>query len=120
MIEIKLRIYTDPEKTPLSRQKIKEVEVIKWLTSGDADDQHQKTIENWIKQLVRLLNEQFSTLTDEEIDLSKSGFFFGRGDIAMIFDDSYFHKTCKFKFDSEDFIIEITTRNEIKHHFKVI
>ena len=114
MIEVRLKIYTDPEKTPLSRQTVKEIETVKWFPTKDTVC--YTIIISELKQLVRLLNGHFLSLKDNEIDLSyKSGFCFSQYDTDLIINNSYYHKSCKFRFDSDDFVIEITT----KHHFEL-
>ena len=121
MIELKIKLLVNPEKNRLSRQMVNEVETIEWLRSyvGNIADEVKKDISNKIleivKKLFRLMAVDFSVLSDEDLDLSSSGLLFDSDDVAFIVGNSYFHKSCNFRFDSEDFVFEITSRNEDKH-----
>lgn len=121
MIEIKIKIFVNPEKNRLSRQMVNEVETIEWLRSyvGNITDEVKKEISDKIletvKELFRLMAVDFSVLSD--IDLSSSGLLFDSDDVASIVGNPYFHKSCNFRFDSGDFVFDITSRNENKHIF---
>ena len=115
--EIKIKLSVNPEKNRLSRQMVNEVETIEWFSSCDGDLTSDKRVEisdkilKIVKKLFRLMSVEFSVL--EDIDLSTSGLLFDSDDVAFIAENSYFHKSCNFRFDSEDFVFEITSRKEI-------
>jgi hypothetical protein len=122
MIELKIKLSVNPEKNRLSRQMVNDVETIEWLRPyANISEETKKEISNKIlgivKELFRLMAVDFSILKDDEINLSSSGLLFDSDDVAFIVEKSYFHKSCNFRFDSEDFVFEITSRNEDKHIF---
>ena len=118
--DIKIKLSVNPEKNRLSRQMVNEVETIIWLPLCDGRDltkderiETSDKILKTVKKLIRLMAVDFSVLSDEDIDLSTSGLFFNSDDVAFIAENSYFHKSCNFRFDSEDFVFEITSHKKI-------
>lgn len=118
---IKIKLSVNPEKNRLSRQMVNEVETIEieGFPSCDGDLTSDKKVEisdkilKTVKKLLRLMAVDFSVLSDEDIDLSTSGLFFNSDDVAFIAGNTYFHKSCNFRFDSEDFVFELTANKEI-------
>ena len=117
---INIKLSVNPEKNWLSRQMVNEVETIIWLPLCDGRDltkderiETSDKILKTVKKLIRLMAVDFSVLSDEDIDLSTSGLFFNSDDVVFIDDNSYFHKSCNFHFDGEDFVFELTSRKEI-------
>jgi hypothetical protein len=98
---------------------VNEVETIEWFSSCDGDLTSDKRVEisdkilKIVKKLIRLMAVDFSVLSDKDIDLSTSGLFFNSDDVAFITENTYFHKSCNFRLDGEDFVFELTARKEI-------
>jgi len=117
---VTIKLSVNPEKNRLSRQMVNEVEAIERLPLCDGrnltKDERVEISDKILKitkKLLRLMAVDFSVLSDEDIDLSTSGLFFDSDDVAFIDENTYFHKSCNFRFDSEDFVFEITSRKEI-------
>lgn len=115
---VTIKLSVNPEKNRLSRQMVNEVETSEWLPLCDGKNltkdervEISDKILKITKKLFRLMSVEFSVL--EDIDLSTSGLLFDSDDVAFIAENSYFHKSCNFRFDSEDFVFEITSRKEI-------
>ena len=123
MIEITIKLSVNPEKNRQSWQMVNEVETIEWLRSyvGNITEEVKKEIFDKIlkttKKLFRLMAVDFSALKDEEIDLLRAGLSFNSDDVTFMIENSYFHKSCNFRYDSGYFVFDITSRNEDKHIF---